>query len=190
MRTIARIFEKHVPNSRNTARPYNGRHPKIQNSEDFTNLHQKQTRLTLLPVPSISMLPTQATVATLGVSVRYGLWGEAGEDMGCTAVACLVWLGLGALFSTAFVRVYRYHNVLVKHSGDMWPVVSQVSRHNEWRFAPEAATPDSCQAMGSSVVEKKQGASWVRPTATDSAFLQMISPMAHSLTREIRLNSR
>lgn len=59
--------------------------------------------------------------------MRYGMWGTDAEEVGCTAVACFFWLGLGALFSTAFLRVYRYHDVLVKHSGVMWPVVFQVS---------------------------------------------------------------
>lgn len=73
------------------------------------------------------MFHVQAILATLGVSLRYGMWGADGEEIGCAGVAWLVWIGLGALFSTAFLRVYRYHDVLVKHNGLMWPVVPQVS---------------------------------------------------------------
>lgn len=69
----------------------------------------------------------QAILATIGVSIRYGMWGEEGKDIGCDAVLCLTWLGLGALSSSALLRVYRYHNILVKQSGDMWPVMIQVS---------------------------------------------------------------
>lgn len=69
----------------------------------------------------------QAILATVGVSFRYGMWGEETLELGCTVVACLLWLGLGSLFSAAFLRVYHYHDVLVKKNCDMWPILCQVS---------------------------------------------------------------
>ena len=65
--------------------------------------------------------------ATLGVSLRYGMWGAEGQEPGCTTVACLIWLGLGSLFSNAFLRVYHYHEVLVGKKSTMWPIALQVS---------------------------------------------------------------
>lgn len=59
--------------------------------------------------------------------MRYGLWGADGEALGCDVVASFTWIGLGALFSTAFLRIYRAHDVLVRQDGAMWPVVAQVS---------------------------------------------------------------
>lgn len=93
-------------------------------------------RLTSSPALTFHM---QTIVATLGVSLRYGMWGTDGQEVGCTAMACLLWLGLGGLFSTAFLRVYRNHDVLVKHSGVMWPIVSQVSDRKG--LLRRAATP-------------------------------------------------
>ncbi|CAM9180196.1 unnamed protein product [Scytosiphon promiscuus] len=78
-------------------------------------------------IPQVVIYASLAAIlATLGVSIRYGMWGAAGEDVECDAVLCLTWLGLGALFSSAFLRVYRYHNVLVRQSGVMWPVAYQL----------------------------------------------------------------
>ncbi|CAB1111553.1 unnamed protein product [Ectocarpus sp. CCAP 1310/34] len=68
-----------------------------------------------------------AIIATLGVSMRYGLWGSDGEALGCDVVASFTWIGLGALFSTAFLRVYRAHDVLIRQDGGMWPVVAQLA---------------------------------------------------------------
>lgn len=59
--------------------------------------------------------------------MRYGLWGSDGEALRCDVVASFTWIGLGALFSTAFLRIYRAHDVLVRQDGGMWPVVAQVS---------------------------------------------------------------
>lgn len=84
------------------------------------------------------MFHVQAIMATFGVSLRYGMWGTDGQEVGCTAVAWFVWLGLGALFSTAFLRVYRYHDVLVRENGVMWPIVAQVSGRSGVSFAPGA----------------------------------------------------
>ncbi|CAM9777285.1 unnamed protein product [Ectocarpus fasciculatus] len=58
--------------------------------------------------------------------MRYGLWGADGEALGCDVVASFTWIGLGALFSTAFLRIYRAHDVLVRQDGAMWPVVAQL----------------------------------------------------------------
>ncbi|CAM9128093.1 unnamed protein product [Ectocarpus sp. 6 AP-2014] len=62
-------------------------------------------------------------LTTVSVSVRYGMWGDV---VSCTA-GCLARVSLGALFSCGVVRVYRYHNVLVSHSGVMLPVTVQVA---------------------------------------------------------------
>lgn len=59
--------------------------------------------------------------------MRYGMWGAVGEEVGCNTAVWVSWLGLGALFSTGLLRVFRYHDVLVKHSSTMSPVVCQVS---------------------------------------------------------------
>lgn len=59
--------------------------------------------------------------------MRYGMWGAVGEELGCGTAAWFTWLGLGGLFSSAFLRVFRYHDVLVTKSGVMFPVVCQVS---------------------------------------------------------------
>ncbi|CAN0078184.1 unnamed protein product, partial [Pylaiella littoralis] len=67
-----------------------------------------------------------AIVATIGVSMRYGMWGAVGEEVGCNTAVWVSWLGLGALFSTGLLRVFRYHDVLVKHSSTMSPVVCQL----------------------------------------------------------------
>lgn len=97
-------------------------------------------------------LHPQAIAATFGVSSRYGLWGADGQELGCTAVACLVWLGLGALFSAAFLRVYRYHDVMVKHSGVMWPIVSQVSDKSD--LFPPGRVPTTGMRQAASTVRK------------------------------------
>lgn len=65
----------------------------------------------------------QAIILTIVVSIRYGMWGEV---MGCQAKVILTWLSLGALSSCGFLRVYRYHDILVKHDGVMWPITWQV----------------------------------------------------------------
>lgn len=78
----------------------------------------------------------QAMLATIGVSMRYGMWRAVGEELGCNKVSWFTWLGLGALFSSTFLRVFRYHDVLVRQSGVMWPVACQVSGREEqhrWR---------------------------------------------------------
>ncbi|CBJ33163.1 expressed unknown protein [Ectocarpus siliculosus] len=62
-------------------------------------------------------------LTTVWVSIRYGMWGDV---VSCTA-GCLARVSLGALFSCGVVRVYRYHNVLVSHSGVMLPVTVQVA---------------------------------------------------------------
>lgn len=58
------------------------------------------------------------------------MWGSLHRmeswPLGCNLEVLLLWLGLGALFSCAFIRVYRYHNILVKCDGSMWPVPLQV----------------------------------------------------------------
>lgn len=68
----------------------------------------------------------QAMLATVWVSIRYGMWGDV---VGCTTGVCLAWVSMGAFFSCGVVRVYRYHNVLVKHSGVMLPVTVQVKEY-------------------------------------------------------------
>ncbi|CAB1117007.1 unnamed protein product [Ectocarpus sp. CCAP 1310/34] len=62
-------------------------------------------------------------LATVWVSIRYGMWGDVVD---CSGVS-LAMFSLGALFSCGVVRVYRYHNVLVRHSGVMLPVTVQVA---------------------------------------------------------------
>ncbi|CAM9943004.1 unnamed protein product, partial [Ectocarpus fasciculatus] len=75
--------------------------------------------------PGLILYTGLATMlATVWVSVRYGMWGDV---VGCTTGVCLAWVSVGALFSCGAVRVYRYHNVLVRHSGVMLPVTVQVA---------------------------------------------------------------
>lgn len=70
-------------------------------------------------------------LANLAVAMRYGWWGvvaDASEaPVGCNAEAWLLWSGVGGFFACTFLRVYRYHNVLVLHNGFMWPVPLQLA---------------------------------------------------------------
>ncbi|CAN0044529.1 unnamed protein product, partial [Scytosiphon promiscuus] len=68
-------------------------------------------------LPGLVMYAGIATIlATAAVSVRYGMWGDI---VGCYTAACLAWVCVGGLFSCGLLRVYRYHDVLVRHSGVM-----------------------------------------------------------------------
>lgn len=72
----------------------------------------------------------QGMLVNFAVAVRYGWWGvvteEPGSPLGCDAEAWLLWSAVGGLFACSFLRVYRYHNVLVLHNGFMWPVSLQL----------------------------------------------------------------
>ncbi|CAM9641096.1 unnamed protein product, partial [Hapterophycus canaliculatus] len=78
-------------------------------------------------IPGLVVYTGIATIlATTAVSVRYGMWGDI---VGCSTAACLAWLCFGSLFSCGLVRVYRYHDVLVRHSGIMFSVTVQARMH-------------------------------------------------------------
>ena len=72
----------------------------------------------------------QAILSTLAMVMRYGMWGQEGRmeshPFGCGVEACFTWLAFGALFSCGFLRVYRYHDVLVRHNGIMLGIPLQV----------------------------------------------------------------
>lgn len=69
-------------------------------------------------------------LVNLAVAVRYGWWGvvtDAAEPpAGCDTEAWLLWSGVGLFFACSFLRVYRYHNVLVLNDGFMCPVPLQL----------------------------------------------------------------
>lgn len=94
----------------------------------FDNALSSHTNFT--PSTSHSFHDDQTILATAAVSVRYGMWGDI---VGCSTVACLAWLCLGGLFSCGLLRVYRYHDVLVRHNGIMFPVTVQ-ARHQHFRW--------------------------------------------------------
>lgn len=83
-----------------------------------------------LPSPNHAPLVLQALLVTAAVPMRYGMWGSAGQEasrpVGCSTQAFLVWLGGGGLFCCGFLRLYRHHKILVRHSARMWPITVQV----------------------------------------------------------------
>lgn len=70
-------------------------------------------------------------LVNLAVAMRYGWWGVVSGTSeplaGCNAEAWLLWSGAGLFFACSFLRVYRYHNVLVLHDGVMCPVLLQLA---------------------------------------------------------------
>lgn len=70
-------------------------------------------------------------LVNLAAAMRYGWWGtltNASEaPLGCNVEAWLLWSGVGGFFACAFLRVYRYHNVLVLHDGRMCPLPLQLA---------------------------------------------------------------
>lgn len=52
---------------------------------------------------------------------------ETEPAIGCVGEEWLLWLGVGGLFASAFLRVYRSHDVLVRHNGFMWPETLQIA---------------------------------------------------------------
>ncbi|CAM9975069.1 unnamed protein product [Ectocarpus sp. 12 AP-2014] len=126
-----------------------------------------------------------AIVATFGVSMRYGLWGSDGEALGCDVVASFTWIGLGALFSTAFLRVYRAHDVLVRQDGAMWPVVAQ---QLALLLLPFTLAPAFLSSSGVSMFDPASMECQPESTVPESsAFVVMGILAAFSLVLAVRL---
>ena len=70
-------------------------------------------------------------LVNLALAMRYGWWGVVTDAsaplIGCNKEAWLLWSGVGGFFACSFLRVYRYHNVLVLIDGFMSPVLLQLA---------------------------------------------------------------
>ncbi|CAB1119826.1 unnamed protein product [Ectocarpus sp. CCAP 1310/34] len=69
-----------------------------------------------------------SSLHALGALVAYGALDRDSGDLlaRCGVEALLTLLGMALLFFPAFVRVYRNHMVLVRHSASMWAPMAQL----------------------------------------------------------------
>ncbi|CAM9825127.1 unnamed protein product [Discosporangium mesarthrocarpum] len=88
-------------------------------------------------------------LCSLGASIRYGFWQTNGIDgvfLDAESETFVIWLGVGMLVNTVFLRVYRSAIILLVHQANMWPVTMQMfllqvpflAPNIAWAYMPES----------------------------------------------------
>ncbi|CAM9358018.1 unnamed protein product [Ectocarpus fasciculatus] len=94
----------------------------------------------------------------------------------------MLWLGAGAIFGCAFLRVYRSHSVLLRHNGVMWPVLLQLGI----TIMPLVLTPVALTSGAGSLVIDEETNECERdsemPEAIAVGFIALLAAATAALT--------